>query len=150
MSFEALAWAKRATTGSSTNKLVLLLLAECHNSETRTAWPSVQWLADHAELSRRSVQRALRDLEYRGLIARVGWPGTSLDRTTQRYAIPALEGGVTVSPQGRHSDAGGASQCRPNTLENTSMNTTPPTPPSRQTRDHGTRLLKHLTERQEQ
>lgn len=97
MSIRALDWALTVKAGNTANKIILLLLADRHNPDEDSAWPSVGWLATQAEMSRRTVQRSLRDLEHRGLIVHCGWVGVQLDRQTKRYRLP-------VDNTGRHSD----------------------------------------------
>ena len=118
MSLNALTWALNVQTGNGTNKLVLLLLADRYNDSDEIAWPPVAWLAERAELSRRTVQRALRELEEQGLIEHVGWRGRSADRQAKTYRLPIPNGasqchpmtsttsrGVIHDVTGRHSDA---------------------------------------------
>jgi DNA-binding transcriptional ArsR family regulator len=101
VSIGALNWALNVETGNHTNKLVLLLLADRHNEVEDSAWPAVGWLAEHGEMSRRTAQRALRDLEHRGLIIPVGWAGKQADRMTKRYRLPFHETG-RQNDTGRH------------------------------------------------
>lgn len=118
MSLKALNWALDTRAGNGTNKLVLLLLADRYNDSDEIAWPPVTWLAERAELSRRTVQRALRELEELGLIEHVGWRGRSADRQAKTYRLPIPNGasdchpmtsttsrGVIHDVTGRHSDA---------------------------------------------
>lgn len=128
MSIEALRWAMKVKAGNGSNKLVLFLLADKYNDDYNVAWPSVQWLADHTELSRRTVQRALRDLEAAGLIIPAGVMvnGGRADHATSAYRLPIEDvpepvrgvnvspryepsRGVTVTQTGRHPVANGAS-----------------------------------------
>lgn len=51
-------------------KIVLYWLADHHNETTGECFPSINRLADLCEMSRRSVEVHLGDLEARGLIAR--------------------------------------------------------------------------------
>jgi DNA-binding transcriptional regulator YhcF (GntR family) len=118
MSLKALNWALEVRAGNGTNKLVLMILADRYNEEFECAWPAVQWIADRAELSRRTVQRALRDLELQGLIIHDGWIGKFADRQSKRYILPIQNGASHCHPMtsttrrgdiydatGRHSDA---------------------------------------------
>lgn len=126
MSIEALRWAMKVEAGNGSNKLVLFLLADRYHEMDNVAWPSVNWLAEHTELSRRTVQRALRDLEAAGLIIPVGTRGRSADRQSTAYRLPIDDDpprkrGVNVTPRcglgitrhemqtGRHPVANGAS-----------------------------------------
>jgi hypothetical protein len=49
-------------------ELRVLLVIACHaRKETRTARPSIETIADEANLDRRTVQRAMRRLEAKGV-----------------------------------------------------------------------------------
>lgn len=125
MSIRALAWAQTIRTGHYTRKLVLIALADRFNEGEDAAWPSIGWLERTTELSRRTIQRALRDLEEQGLIIPCGRAGTDTRYQTNRYRLavdnPTVQGrhadtrdvlgastttlrGVTDDVQGRHSD----------------------------------------------
>lgn len=67
MSFEAFAWAARQRV-TSTQKLVLLMLAERHNKDTGQCRPSHDTLADDCGLSRRSVIDQIQKLAQAGYI----------------------------------------------------------------------------------
>jgi len=67
MSFEAMTWAIKKKTGSSTRKLILLLLADRAN-EDGVCWPSLSRIAEDCEISRDSVIRHIKQLERDGLI----------------------------------------------------------------------------------
>lgn len=60
-----------------TEKLILIALADCTNTGTGRCMPSISWLAAVAEKSERTVQRWLRSLEDRRLIAVIPRAGTS-------------------------------------------------------------------------
>ena len=70
MSFEAMKWAKAISELSSSQKFVLIALADFYNDSKRCAWPSIARLMKYTNLSRRTVQRSLAELERRGLIRR--------------------------------------------------------------------------------
>ena len=151
MSINALKWAMEVETGNAMNKLVLFLLADLYNDLEDSAWPAVGTLAERGEMSRRTVQRALRDLELRGLIEPVGWVGNQADRKTRRYRLPISDAGrhsdmgrhtVHAGRQrvhaGRHSDA--QSLIDPLEIQ------TPPTPPSKKRRkSQADRVLEVIT-----
>lgn len=67
MSFEAFAWAARQKV-TSTQKLVLLMLAERHNKDTGHCRPSHDKLAEDCGLSRRSVIDQIQKLAEAGYI----------------------------------------------------------------------------------
>jgi pyocin large subunit-like protein len=88
---------------SSTDKLVLIGLADCTNTASGLCFPSVGWLAETVtETTERTVQRSLRRLETRGLIATVKRPGTS-----SMYTV-FPPGAAGVGPSIAHHPAPGA------------------------------------------
>lgn len=68
MSFEAAAWAIKAETGNSTQKLVLIIISDCVSGETGIGWPSVDYIAKHCMCSPASVRRAIKELVSKGLL----------------------------------------------------------------------------------
>ena len=69
MSFEAAAWAIKAETGNSTQKLVLIIISDCISAETGIGWPSVDYIAKHCMCSPASVRRAIKKLVAKGLLS---------------------------------------------------------------------------------
>ena len=67
MSFPALSWAVRQKL-PSTQKLVLLMLAERHNKDSGQCNPSLELLADDCGLSRRSVIDQIAKLQTAGYL----------------------------------------------------------------------------------
>lgn len=67
MSFEAMKWASGQQAGSSTNKLLLLLLAN-YADQDFSCFPSIRKLAEMAECCESTVRRSLKDLRGLGLI----------------------------------------------------------------------------------
>jgi hypothetical protein len=63
--------AERFQSGCGNEKLILLILAKHADDKKRTSWPSVETLEDLSSLSRRTVQRSLRNLERIGYISDV-------------------------------------------------------------------------------
>jgi hypothetical protein len=72
MSWQALGWAAAQRVPRAADKLVLLGLAERHNTEQDIAYPSLAWLADFGSLDRKTVIVALGRLEVLGLISDSG------------------------------------------------------------------------------
>jgi hypothetical protein len=75
MSLGALVWASQlpldlGMAGSEAAYRVLLKLADAHHEDTGSAYRDVVRMADELRCSVRTVQRALRQLEQSGLIAR--------------------------------------------------------------------------------
>jgi hypothetical protein len=67
MSFEAMAWASTANAETTTNKLVLLMLANYANAENE-AYPSYKTLANLCLCNERTVIRSIKSLVDLGLI----------------------------------------------------------------------------------
>ena len=67
MSWQAVAWAKSRRTEASARKAVLLLVAE-HCDQWGWTWVGCGLIAEEAELSERSVRRALRQLAEGGFL----------------------------------------------------------------------------------
>jgi predicted transcriptional regulator len=69
MSYDASAWAMKQRTRTHLGKLVLLILADCHNSETDLCYPSLTFLCERANCSRQGAVNVLAELESEGLIS---------------------------------------------------------------------------------
>jgi DNA-binding MarR family transcriptional regulator len=69
MSHEATNWAVKQKKLRPIAKIVLWHLADCHNP-TQGCFPTQEYLADMAEVSRASVNRILSELEHGGIIRR--------------------------------------------------------------------------------
>lgn len=96
MSFHALAWAVAAQPGSAADKLVLLGLADRHNTEHDAAYPSTAWLTEFSGLDRKTVVAALDRLETGGFIKdttkRVGKTKQIKVYALSMESIPKTEG----------------------------------------------------------
>jgi hypothetical protein len=95
LSWKATAYVKTLGRGqvSRSEKLLMFVLADYHNTETRDAWPSVPTLAEEALMSQRQVQYCLRSLENKRLL--------SVKRVidgTSRYSFPDIDGGAKSAP----------------------------------------------------
>ena len=90
---------------SSPQKIVLLALADHAHHDGKSAYPSVDLLVRKTGLSRRGVQRSLRQLEESGYLTREKFapPRIRPDRAPQVYRIHG-------APQGRPSRLHGAPQ----------------------------------------
>lgn len=107
MSWRAVAWAIEQETGSATRKWVLVALADRHNGDTGRCDPRIRRLAADTELSERSVQRALAELEERGFIERHERYRDDGGRRSDLFTFPALAGeGVAVSPPPGDTESG--------------------------------------------
>jgi len=69
MSWSALAWASKQQTGSSNNKLVLIMLANYADDKNK-CFPSFKKLGEMTELSRATIIRCIRSLEISGFVSR--------------------------------------------------------------------------------
>ncbi len=70
MSWRATAWAKDTRGhGSYSQKLVLMVLSDYHNTEADSAWPKQETLAGDCEMPLRTLQRCIRGLETEGFIS---------------------------------------------------------------------------------
>lgn len=70
---------------SPTEKLVLLVLADCHNDETGRCFPGLAYLSKVTGLTRRSVQRAIVKLEAAAIICVQRGAGTR----NSTYKLPS-------------------------------------------------------------
>jgi DNA-binding MarR family transcriptional regulator len=99
MSVQATSWAWGQIT-TTTEKLVLLALADHAWPDGTHAYPSVRRLSRMAELTERSVRRAIASLIEKDLIVREfnagGTPDYRIDRRPNLYTLP-IERGDTVS-----------------------------------------------------
>lgn len=80
MSFPALAWASLLRVTRASDKLVLLALADRHNTEHELSYPSLAWLCDFSSLDRKTVVASLDRLEAAGHITD---SGTRVGKTKQ-------------------------------------------------------------------
>ena len=69
MSVRAISWAYGQNLGSTSQKAVLLHLAYLARDEDNCAWPHVTRIQAETELSERTVRKALKALQDKGLIA---------------------------------------------------------------------------------
>ena len=87
MSFQATAWVYGLNLGSASQKAVLLYLAQFAHEDGSCTWPSVPRIMAATELGERTVRRALKSLQARGVItlgdqrhAALGKHGTTIPR----------------------------------------------------------------------
>ena len=81
-------------------KLALRVLANFHNDELQKAWPSKETLCRVTSLSRRTINRTLRELEKKGHIT------TSKERTNGQYPQNVYQ--INHAPQRRMVEKVGA------------------------------------------
>lgn len=106
----------RDAPGLSANaRLAGFVLATYRSAASGLAWPKVATLAEGTGLARRTVQRALRELEAAGVVRLVEREPGRYGRRGYQFAEPppavagindnAAEGRQTAASEGRHSDA---------------------------------------------
>jgi len=116
MSAEATFWAWGQVGISSTDKLVLLCLANCHNPDTGRCDPGAKYLSEKTELNIKTIPLALHRLEEFGLITIKRRPGHTPDyflHINQKWDTPKTgspKNGVTqkqtpVSPKTGEGDS---------------------------------------------
>ena len=91
MSWEATAWALQRRTGDPTRKAILLCLANAHNAHSGWCSPDQARLAEEAEVSVRTLQRHLAQLEADGIIRRERQRDAAGYRMADRYELIGLE-----------------------------------------------------------
>lgn len=113
-------------------KLVLYWLADHHNETTGECFPSINRLAELCEMSRRSVEVHLADLEARGLIARQARHRDGGGKTANGYIL-RLSGtdaqNLRMPPA--NSAHGDAQNLRMNNLGRNNLGNEPPPPSPR-------------------
>ncbi len=98
MSFAAAAWAiSTDAVETAHQRLVLIILADCHNAESGRCDPSIAFVAERSMLSRRSVERCLAQLEERGLITRQERYEEGVGQTSNSYRLNI----ATPTPESR-------------------------------------------------
>lgn len=107
MSHIATNWAFQQRGLKPTAKIILLILADCHNP-THGCFPTQAYLAHHCEVNRDTVNAHLASLEEMGLIRRVRSvdPQTRRQRPT-RYKL-AFEDDFELPEGGKPEPEGGA------------------------------------------
>ena len=89
--FDPYRWAWKVRGISSTQKLVLLCIVSYYNRAQRVSFPSQSTIAADTGLSRRTVLRAINDLEELGLIHKQKLKTDSGQWWRTRYRLPHLD-----------------------------------------------------------
>lgn len=100
MSHKATHWAWSVSGISSSEKLILLALADRHNADTGDCFPSLDRIADDTCTSRDTARRATQSLEQKGFLSRV--LVTDLQGRTLGYRYNLHMGDSMVLPLGLH------------------------------------------------
>jgi hypothetical protein len=96
MSFHALDYVLELTEApngeelSAAEKLILLVLAHCHNGHRRAAWPSVEKMAREGLTTERNARRILRELERKAIV-RSRRPERQGRGQYTEYSFPAID-----------------------------------------------------------
>jgi len=100
MSAEATFWAwslriRKAGTRPAPLKLILLCLADCHNSDTGRCDPSEKYISRFTGVDKKTIPKAIEVLEELGLITVKHRPGTSkqYELNFHRFPVPPREKG---------------------------------------------------------
>lgn len=109
MSAEHVGWAFRQQELSPTRKLVLVALADRCNKDTLRCDPSIRRLIEDTGLGRRTIFRALEELEEGGFIRRVERTRQNGSLTSSEYCFPS----VTVTRGEYQGDTGGSATVAP-------------------------------------
>ena len=89
MSVQALEWATKQPGLTRLEKTVLKEIANRYNEGRGRAWPSQNRMARDTGYSRSSINRALNDLEAKGLIVRfASFDSYTGARSSNRYFLP--------------------------------------------------------------
>lgn len=94
MSFQAMAWAIEQRPENSSDKFVLLMLANYASSEDGACFPSLKKLATDCLLTERGVRKVLRSLEAQGFIETASQTRANGSATVNRYRL--IRGGNPV------------------------------------------------------
>lgn len=70
MSNRAMAWAIDVKGIGGSDRLILMLLAECHNGKTGQCNPGLEWLQERTGLKERALQTRMKSLEEANLLER--------------------------------------------------------------------------------
>ena len=86
MSFDAMSWASKKECQNSTNKLVLLMLAN-YSDENESSYPSYKHLAKICESSERTVMRSIDSLISLGLLKKQVRFNSDGKQTSNRFIL---------------------------------------------------------------
>ena len=86
MSLQVMQWAWQRHINNSAHKLALLALADRADDDGE-CWPGVEWLIEKCSIPRRTVLRALKELEDQGFITVKRRSGDGTGRKTNVYQL---------------------------------------------------------------
>lgn len=92
MSIDAYRWALTWNDLKSSEKFVLVMIADHYNDKVHRSWPSIERLATETALHRTTVMRALKKLEEQGLIEVEPWAKANYGGAlNNRYCLPMYD-----------------------------------------------------------
>ena len=110
MSVHVLSWVLRESEAKLGDRLVLLVLADHAKEDGTSAWPSVDTISVQSRLTRRQVQRCLRNLEEAG---RIKQTGKSRAGTSIYTVLGYPHRGDNMTPPGGTSTTSGGDRITP-------------------------------------
>ena len=109
MSIQAVAAVLESDVGEVSAKMLLVCIANAHNTGTGLCCPSIDRLAKESGMSRSSVKRWLRWLEDEGYIAIEETRDKSARQLANNYRILSTSRGVNLAPLPQNEPGEGAS-----------------------------------------
>ncbi|KQX07337.1 MULTISPECIES: helix-turn-helix domain-containing protein [unclassified Leifsonia] len=92
MSMKAFRWAKQQAGLSSSEKFVLIMIADHYNDSWHRAWPSQATLSNETGLSVPTVKRSIRGLRTAGIVDVEPWAMSGAAVALQnRYLLPMFD-----------------------------------------------------------
>ena len=86
MSFDAMNWASKQDCQNSTNKLILLMLAN-YSDENDSSYPSYKHLANLCSCTERTAMRSIDSLIQMGLVKKEGRYTPDGKQTSNRFIL---------------------------------------------------------------
>ena len=137
MSIDATRWAYAQKTGSSARKAVLLSMAD-RAGEDHTCYPSLDRIASDTELNRKTVIKAIGELEQMGLIQFTGKTRGHGAKVYQLIGVPSRENYANVGDEMTANDAPSRPKNGASTSTNFGIGNTPTRPKNGTSTNFGT------------
>jgi hypothetical protein len=145
LSVEAISWSLAQNAPSPTAKFVLVLLANLADDDGM-CWPGIDYIASKSQHGRRTIVRAISDLERAGLVSKQVRPGRGGGRMSNVYRLAMCQngtkGGQSANLSGQSANLSGQSATvtpytKDNTKEGIKSNRSSGDDPERKPRSHG-------------
>lgn len=114
--FKSIKWALEQDAQTPLQKLILISLADCLNEDNGNCFPSISYLQEKAQCSRRGAINALKNLEVLGLIKSFKSQGKSTYYTISTGALSAQSGELSAPPTSALSAQTGALSAKTSAL----------------------------------